>query len=232
MDISLTIIMTDDTRSRDLIAENTSCMLLEVEDEIFLINCGGTPSALRENISKIGVDLSRVSNIIITSPLSRYYSSIRSLPGVLPGNVNIHLPSCTWSYRIARALSSLVRTHLVRDHTQIGNVKLLNVTFSPTYSEIVLEVGDNLLISTPGVALTRSLSEMLTLFLRFGNVVAGVPVPVVSLEFPKLVRLIRRAATRSTIFLTHLTPPETERILSLELGLRRTYVGDTIKICC
>jgi len=233
MDISLTTIITDESRSRDLIAENTSCILLKISDFKLLVNCGGTYTALQNNIAKLELDLSDTEYIIITSPLPRYYSSIKYVIKQTRRLPKIFLPECMLGERILTILRNMCGNNvvLVRDTVSLDDsIKLLRVNLSPTYSEIVLEVSDKLLIATPGVALA-DLPDKLLLISRCRNVVIGLPIPVISLDFNSVLTLLKRVATSSNVVLTHLTPPETKRVLSRVLGLRRLYVGDTIKIC-
>ncbi len=235
MAISLTTVITDESRRSDLIAENTSCMLLRVQNKAILINCGGSPSVLSNNLAKLSLDISEVSDIVITSPIARYYSSLVYVLNSIRRRVRIYVPKCTLGQRLAEALRSRVPADivLVEENLQLGEIKLLNVKLSSLYSEIAIEVkGGSLLLATPGLPLSTSTDLMLSLFSSHKNIVAGIPVPVISPDFRNVLSLLRKVSRSAKIAITHFTPPETKRILTSVLNVRRIYVGDTIKICC
>jgi len=236
--ISLTVLMEEEATRVDLCTGNICTLLLENDENLTIINPGGSPTALSHNINLLTNIEDKRINIVLTSFIPRYWSSLLeiykrfSINMVVIPEDNIYI-----SYKLSRYLDKISARKVikVKNRWTIDNLTILRAR-SPTYSELIIIVDNRALISTPSLWMLLPYDHISHLIdivssYRLSTYVGGSPL------LPDVVRdhdiFIRRFFTRfSRIFLGNIRTRSSVRVLDrYPLELKMLRAGSRFTVC-
>ena len=113
--ISLTVLMEEEATRVDLCTGNICTLLLENDENLTIINPGGSPTALSHNINLLTNIEDKRINIVLTSFIPRYWSSLLeiykrfSINMVVIPEDNIYI-----SYKLSRYLDKISARKVIK----------------------------------------------------------------------------------------------------------------------
>jgi len=234
--ISLTVLMEEETLYDDLRTGNVCTLLIELDNDIVIVNPGGTPSILEYNIKKLINTSEKNVKIIITTFIPRYWSALIVIHKFFNiDNVLIPQPCTYVSHRLIRYLSNIgVESIEYVSNSLIDNdICLINIK-SSTYKELIITIKNTLLISTPGLWMLQNYNSDILRFLeysRYDTYVGGVPL------LPHLVRdhliVIKRFFSKfRKLYIGNIRTASSRKVLDrLSVDVKVLRVGYKVHIC-
>ena len=234
MAISLTVVVDEIARDRELLPENTC--VIHVQDRVcgrsLLINCGGSPSALLNNCEKLNIDIYDVDVVVLTSVSVRYWSSLKFLLERTRRNMTVVYPYCN-NFQMYN-IESLCRRLKIRNVALAqsidlcSHVKLLLVNVTSTYAEIQVELrgeDKSLVVSIPNLGAAADPDRLL--MIKTNLQLCSIPLSPLMLDYTTIVRrLCTRARSYTTVYMCNPTPLEVRKELRDRCSaFRDSYVG-------
>ncbi len=234
MSISLTVVIDEITRERELLPENTCVIYIRdnVCGQTLLVNCGGSPSTLFHNCEKLNIDIEQIDVVVLTSVSVRYWSSLRSLLERSSKRSLVVYPHCQnfqkFNIEILCRRLGIKYVQLDRDLVLCNHIKLRWVNVWSNYAEIRVEIRNNgkcILINVPNL---RAVADPDELLVQRANVrICSVPLSPLMLDYTTIIRrLYSRGRSLGIVYMCNPTPPEVRKELRDKCtNFRDSYVG-------